>query len=109
MANNIIVRTAKKDYVCDCCGKIIKTGTEYLDKVVLNNGTCVRHERYHDECPKDEVTELFQQIKDAKYLLPISVNGTKYWATGINAGLIMAMDWETRTRAFVFQLKEIER
>lgn len=32
MTNNIIIRTAKKDFVCDCCGKIIKTGTEYLDK-----------------------------------------------------------------------------
>lgn len=48
---DIIIRTAKKDYVCDVCGHIIRAGEEYLDKVITHDGKAVRHERYHDECP----------------------------------------------------------
>lgn len=78
MANNIIIRKAKADYVCQICGHIIRSGDEYLDRVVLNNGKCVQHERYHDECPK--VSKLCIQLfkhneppvctyNDIKYLL----------------------------------------
>lgn len=76
MASNIVIRTAKKDYVCDCCGKIIKTGTEYLDKVTLNDGKCVRHERYHDECPRDSAPErVFKKLfaHTEKYEEPMQV------------------------------------
>lgn len=63
MANNIVIRTAKKDYVCDCCNRIIHAGEEYLDKVILNDGKRVRHERYHDECPRDSTVErAFRRI-----------------------------------------------
>lgn len=48
---DIIIRKAKKDYVCDVCGHIICAGEEYLDKVITHDGKAVRHERYHDECP----------------------------------------------------------
>lgn len=48
---DIIIRKAKKDYVCDCCGHIIHAGEEYLDKIITHDGKAVRHERYHDECP----------------------------------------------------------
>ncbi len=64
MANNIIIRKAKADYVCQVCGHIIKAGTDYLDRVVLNNGKCVQHERYHDECPHNsDVSKLFARIE----------------------------------------------
>lgn len=48
---DIIIRKAKKDYVCDVCGHVIRAGEEYLDKVITHDGKVVRHERYHDECP----------------------------------------------------------
>lgn len=64
MANNVIIRKATKDYVCDVCGHIIKAGTEYLDRAVLNNGKCVQHERYHDECPQTSSTaKLFHNLE----------------------------------------------
>ena len=31
MSGNIMIRKAKNNYVCECCGHIIKAGTEYLD------------------------------------------------------------------------------
>ena len=63
MSANIVIRTAKKDYVCGCCNRIIRAGTEYLDKVTLNDGKCVRHERYHDECPRDSLVErVFRRV-----------------------------------------------
>jgi len=63
MSNNIIIRKARNNYVCECCGHIIKAGSEYLDKVILNNGKCVEHTRYHDECPKVNPQEyLFNKI-----------------------------------------------
>lgn len=75
MANDIVIR---KDYVCSCCGHIIKKGTEYLDKVTLNVGKIVKHDRYHDECPCDIVTDLFKAIKDAAFNLPFcDVDGNK--------------------------------
>lgn len=95
MANNIIIRKAKNDYVCDCCGKIIKSGTEYLDKVILHDGKSVRHERYHDECPKDKIVELFQKIKDNEFQLPVASDGIKYWAVGISSGKVIVVNWDS--------------
>ena len=72
MANNIVIRTAKKDYVCDCCGRLIKAGEEYLDKVTLNDGKCVRHERYHDECPRDSAPErIIKRLVESGEPLPV--------------------------------------
>ena len=64
MANDIMIRKASKDYVCSCCGHIIKKGTEYLDKVILNTGKIVKHDRYHDECPHaSDASKLFARIE----------------------------------------------
>ena len=65
MSDSIIIRKAKQDYVCSCCGHIIHKGDEYLDKVViLNIGKIVKHDRYHDECPHDsEMSKLFARIE----------------------------------------------
>ena len=60
---NIIVRKARKEYVCDCCGHIIKAGTEYLDHVITHYGTHTQHERYHDECPRlSDIDRLFHAL-----------------------------------------------
>ena len=79
--NNIIIRKAKSDYVCQACGHIIRSGTEYLDKVVLNNGKCVQHERYHDECPK--VSKLCTQLFKHDAPVVCMHNNTKYWLVGM--------------------------
>ena len=64
MSGNIMIRKARSNYVCECCGHIIRAGTEYLDKVILNNGKCVQHSRYHDECPHDSrMSRLFAKIE----------------------------------------------
>lgn len=64
MANDIIIRKASKDYVCSCCGHIIRKGDEYLDRCILNVGKIVKHDRYHDECPRNsDVSKLFARIE----------------------------------------------
>lgn len=78
--SNLIVRKARKDYVCDCCGHVIKAGTEYIDNVVLKYGNVVKHERYHDECPaKSEAERLFKRIIDADGDLLVSEPGGDKW------------------------------
>lgn len=83
--SNLIVRTARKDYVCDCCGHIIAKGTEYIDNVVVKYGNVVKHERYHDECPaKSEVERLFKRIIDADGdLIASTSEGDKVHVVGI--------------------------
>ena len=101
--NNIIIRKAKSDYVCQVCGHIIRSGTEYLDRVVLNNGKCVQHERYHDECPK--VSKLCTQLFKHDVPSVCMYNNTKYWlvgmryAPGIKQAVIKA--WNSESCIFV--------
>lgn len=86
MSANIVIRTAKKDYVCDCCGRVIHAGEEYLDKVTLNDGKCVRHERYHDECPRDSAPErIVKRLVETNEPLPIRdiKNDVKYNLHGV--------------------------
>lgn len=110
MANNIVIRTAKKDYVCDCCGKIIKAGSEYLDKVTLNNGACVRHERYHDECPKAhpmvKLMELITQSDDHGLPVICDTDNTKYKIIGIEVHYvyyeILCISWEGVSKRYAW-------
>lgn len=63
MSESLTVRTAKKDYVCSCCKHIIHSGEEYIDRIIFKYGECVRHERCHDECPRDSAPErLFKKL-----------------------------------------------
>lgn len=101
MANNIIIRKASKDHVCDVCGRIIKAGDEYLDRVILDNGKCVRHERYHDECPRASSAEkLFSLIEKNKGdLIIANKEGIKIRVIGISYGgdgepMILYREWE---------------
>lgn len=99
--NNIVVRTAKKDYVCDCCGRLIKAKTEYLDKVIMHDGEKVRHERYHDECPKESpIVRMMELIaEDESHELPASDDGLKYiiagayWDFESNDWAVRLYDW----------------
>ena len=81
--NNIIIRKANADYVCQVCGKIIHSGEEYLDRVILNNGKCVQHERYHDECPRPHIAQKLIDMLIENKELPVLYDGMKYWLTGI--------------------------
>jgi hypothetical protein len=98
MSGNIMIRKAKNNYVCECCGHIIKAGTEYLDKVILNNGKCVQHDRYHDVCPKTSLPQvLFDKLDRADGDLPAVYNGEKIHIIGIafnNKGpVILYREW----------------
>ena len=105
MSGNIIIRKAKSNYVCDCCGYIIKQGTEYLDKVILNNGKCVQHSRYHDECPKLFPQEILLSkiIRADGDLIATDKQGAKIHIIGIaykgtSDPVILYMDWDSTTK-----------
>ena len=98
MSNNIIIRKAKNNYVCECCGHIIRAGSEYLDKVILNNGKCVQHDRYHDVCPKSSLPQvLFDKLDRANGDLPVAYHDEKIHIIGIafnNKGpVIIYREW----------------
>ncbi len=104
MSNNIMIRTAKKDYVCDKCEHIIKKGTEYLDKIILNHGTCVQHNRYHDECPATDISNLVNRLIN-EGPIPVATNDVKYWLTGIeydNTGMVcVVQSWDKLDTIYV--------
>lgn len=84
MSDSIIIRRAKQDYVCSCCGHIIHKGDEYLDKVILNVGKIVKHDRYHDECPhQSALVQLFMRLEQNKGDIPAAASGDKYHVIGI--------------------------
>ena len=97
---NLIVRKARKDYVCDYCKHIIKTGTEYIDNIVIKYGNVVKHERYHDECPVKEATELLMKriIDDAGDLICSEPNGEKHHIIGLQYNeaipYVITKDWD---------------
>ena len=85
MSDSIMIRKAKQDYVCSCCGHIIRKGDEYLDKVILNVGKIVKHDRYHDECPVMSPAEkVFRKIAAANGdLIMADDKGNKYHLIGV--------------------------
>lgn len=99
MANDIMIRKASKDYVCSCCGHIIRKGDEYLDKVILNVGKIVKHDRYHDECPRvSDISKLFTRIeRENGDLICSDSNGYKIHIVGVawsNKGpLFLYREW----------------
>lgn len=96
MSANVVIRTAKKDYVCDCCNRVIHAGEEYLDKVTLNDGKCVRHERYHDECPRDSAPErIVKRLVESGEPLPVhdTKRDIKYNLYGVE---LWDKDWYAR-------------
>ena len=114
--SNLIVRKARKDYVCDCCGHVIKAGTEYIDNVVIKYGNVVKHERYHDECPaKSEAECLFKRIIDADGdLIASTPEGNKVHITGIKFGFpnsheprALVWEWDGEHTGYL-ELKDIK-
>lgn len=101
MAGDIIIRKAKKDYVCMCCNHVIKAGEQYLDRIIFSYGKAVRHDRYHDECPSESATvKLFKKIADADgQLLVMDKYGTKLILKGVA--------WSTKGEPVVL-LQEID-
>lgn len=97
MANDIIIRKASKDYVCSCCGHIIKKGTEYLDKCIFNVGKIVKHDRYHDECPHaSDVSKLFARIEHE--------NGDLICADGKGCKIhIIGVAWNNQGPLFLYR------
>ena len=97
---NLIVRKARKDYVCDYCKHIIKAGTEYIDNIVIKYGNVVKHDRYHDECPVKEDTELLMKriIDDAGDLICSEPNGEKHHIIGLQYNeaipYVITKDWD---------------
>lgn len=98
---DIIIRTARKQFVCDCCGHIIREGEEYLDKIILHDGRRVRHERYHDECPYSDDSkehQFLQKFFSQKELIAEHVlTHEKYHITGITSGadkMVELLDWD---------------
>lgn len=97
---SVIVRKARKSYVCDGCGRIIQAGTEYLDDVVIKYGSVVHHKRYHDECPALTKAEwLFKRIMAADGdLICSDPDGDKHHIIGIQfrstIPYVLVVDWD---------------
>lgn len=104
MANDIMIRKASKDYVCSCCGHVIRKGDEYLDRVILNVGKIVKHDRYHDECPHNsDVSKLFARIeRENGDLVCGDCNGYKIRIIGVawsNKGpVFLYRDWDSNEK-----------
>ncbi len=100
MANDIMIRKANKDYVCSCCGHIIRKGDEYIDRCIFNVGKIVKHDRYHDECPRNsDVSKLFARIeREDGDLICSDSNGRKIHIIGIawnNLGpMLLYREWD---------------
>lgn len=110
---NLIVRKARKDYVCDYCKHIIKAGTEYIDNIVIKYGNVVKHNRYHDECPVKEDAELLMKriIDDAGDLICSEPSGEKHRIIGIQYNesipYVITKDWDGGTILLTMeQIKE---
>ena len=110
---NLIVRKARKDYVCDYCKHIIKAGTEYIDSIVIKYGNVVKHDRYHDECPVKEDTELLMKriTDDAGDLICSEPSGEKHRIIGIQYNeavpYVITKDWDSGiTLLTIEQIKE---
>ena len=104
MANDIMIRKASKDYICSCCGHIIRKGDEYIDKCIFNVGKIVKHDRYHDECPHNSnVSKLFARIeRENGDLICTDNTGDKIHIVGItwnNSGpLFLYREWNGSER-----------
>lgn len=100
MANDIMIRKASKDYICSCCGHIIRKGDEYIDKCIFNVGKIVKHDRYHDECPHNSsVSKLFARIeRENGDLICIDSGGRKIHIVGVawnNIGsMFLYREWD---------------
>ena len=100
--SNIIIRKAKKDYVCDVCGHIIHAGEEYLDEIITHDGKAVRHERYHDECPyadNAKQNKFIHKLLDSKDMIAKNtVDHCKYHVTGLTVSFsgiyVELLDWQ---------------
>ena len=81
---NYILRKAAKEYVCECCGHLIKKDTRYIDNIIVNNGKYVKHIRYHDECPIEHTTldKVFKSLKECT-AVPCIYKNEKYLIQGI--------------------------
>ena len=81
----ILIRKAKKDYICGKCGKIIRKDEEYLDKVLFSSGgTPIGHERYHDECPECQELKCFKKIAESdEGLMAVKGDGDKVRIDGM--------------------------
>lgn len=98
MSDSIIIRKAKQDYVCSCCGHVIHKGDEYLDKVILNVGKIVKHDRYHDECPhQSALIKLFTHLEQSNGDIPAAAGGDKCHVIGVqwlrNEPHILVREW----------------
>lgn len=98
--SEIVIRKAKKDYVCKKCGHVIKKDSEYLDRCIFT-GNFVGHERYHDVCPKaNPLIKLFKELLVTEGMACCTRSGVKYYISGIdwvdNEPQIKLLEWVTQ-------------
>lgn len=104
MANDVMIRKANKDYVCSCCGHIIRKGEEYLDKCIFNTGKIVKHDRYHDECPRiSDVSKLFAKVEHNNGdFICCDHNGCKIHIVGVawsdKGPVFLYRDWDSNKK-----------
>lgn len=104
--SDIVIRTAKKDYICAKCRCIIKKDSEYIDRVLLNKSR-VSHERYHDECPESiPLVALFRNIMaNGGRACCADTKGDKHYVSGIDwldgEPCVKVYDWDNDFKGWV--------
>lgn len=99
MSSDAIIRKASKNYICSCCGHIIRKGDEYIDRCTFNVGKIVKHDRYHDECPRySDASRLFAKIElENGDLICSDTEGRKIHVVGVywsNKGsMLLYREW----------------
>lgn len=91
--DNIIIRKARQDYVCNVCGHIIRAGTEYLDKIITHDAKAVRHERYHDECPYSDNEAIDKFIRH--FIINPNIIGVEK-RTGVKVIVVGMSNWDNK-------------
>lgn len=100
MSSDAIIRKANKDYICSCCGHIIRKGDEYIDRCTFNVGKIVKHDRYHDECPRySDVSRLFARVElENGDLICSDTEGRKIHIVGVYWGnkgpMLLYREWD---------------
>ena len=83
------IKRATKPYICEDCGKAIKTNTDYFDVSWKNENGLWCHKRYCLECKglKNTNTDIYHRVLDKlekEGAFIAGRGGEKYWVFGFS-------------------------
>lgn len=80
------IRHASRDYICECCNKVIPADTEYLDTFYETSERKWIHKRYHLECDSsvDVFTRVTKRLEKEGGFIIFDNMGIKAYCVGID-------------------------